>query len=41
VRLIFLDTLQLTAGYSFNPDPKAWEGRGAAFFGLDVLKFFH
>jgi hypothetical protein len=40
-RLTFLDTLQLTAGYSFNPDPKPWEGRGAAFFGLEVLKFFH
>jgi hypothetical protein len=40
-RLTFLDALQLTAGYAWNPSPKPWEGRGAAFFGVDVLKPFH
>jgi hypothetical protein len=40
-RLTFLDTLQLTAGYSVNPTPKPWEGRGAAFFGVEVLRSFH
>jgi hypothetical protein len=40
-RLAFLDAFQVTAGYSFNPDPKPWEGRGAAFFAVEVLKFFH
>jgi hypothetical protein len=41
IRLMLLDSLRLTAGYSFNPNPRSWEGRGAAFFGLDVLKAFH
>jgi hypothetical protein len=41
IRLMLLDSLRLTAGYSFNPNPRSWEGRGAAFFGLDVLKVFH
>lgn len=40
-RLTFLDAFQLTAGYSFNPAPKPWEGRGAAFFGVEVLKSFY
>jgi hypothetical protein len=40
-RLTFLDALQLTAGYSVNPTPKPWEGRGAAFFGVEVLRSFH
>jgi hypothetical protein len=40
-RLTFLDALQLTAGYAWNPTPKPWEGRGAALFGVEVLNLFH
>jgi hypothetical protein len=40
-RLTFVDALRLTAGYAWNPTPKPWEGRGAAFFGLEVLRPFH
>ncbi len=40
-RVTFLDALQLTAGYAWNPTPKPWEGRGAAFFGVEILRPFH
>jgi hypothetical protein len=39
-RLTFVDALQLTAGYAWNPNRKPWEGRGAAFFGLEILRPF-
>jgi hypothetical protein len=32
IRFSLLDTVRFTAGYAFNPNPKPWEGRGAAFF---------
>ncbi len=40
-RLTFLDALQLTAGYAWNPTAKPWEGGGAAFFAVEVLRPFH
>jgi len=39
-RLTFVDALRLTAGYAWNPNRKPWEGRGAAFFGLEILRPF-
>ncbi|MGH9838296.1 MAG: hypothetical protein ACREEM_05895 [Blastocatellia bacterium] len=30
----------VTVGYSFNPDPKPREGRGALFFSMDVTELF-
>jgi hypothetical protein len=40
VRFTVLDTIRLDAGYAVNPDPKPWEGRGAAFFSLEVISLF-
>jgi hypothetical protein len=40
VRFTLLDTVRFTAGYAFNPNPRPWEGRGAAFFSMDILSLF-
>jgi len=40
VRFTLLDTIRFDAGYAVNPDPKPWEGRGAAFFSLEVVSLF-
>jgi hypothetical protein len=40
VRFSLLNTLRFTAGYAFNPNPKPWEGRGAAFASLDIVSLF-
>ena len=40
VRLTLLDTIRFDAGYAFNPNPKPWEGRGAAFFALEIVSLF-
>jgi hypothetical protein len=34
-------SLDLTAGYSWNPRRRAGEGRGAFVFSLDVSDLFH
>ena len=39
-RFTLLDTIRLDAGYAVNPKPKPWEGRGAAFFSLEVIPLF-
>ena len=39
-RFTLLDTIRLDAGYAVNPEPKPWEGRGAAFFSLEVIPLF-
>lgn len=40
IRLTLVDSVRFTAGYAFYPDPRPWEGRGAAFFQLDVVSLF-
>jgi hypothetical protein len=40
IRFTFLNSMRFTGGYAFNPDPKPWEGRGAAFFALEILSLF-
>jgi hypothetical protein len=40
MRFALLDTLRFTAGYAFNPSPKPWEGRGAAFFSMEITSLF-
>jgi hypothetical protein len=40
LRFTLLDTIRLDAGYAVNPEPKPWEGRGAAFFSLEVVSLF-
>jgi hypothetical protein len=40
VRFTLVDTIRLDAGYAVNPDPKPWEGRGAAFFSMQVIPLF-
>lgn len=39
IRLSILDSIRFTAGYAVNPNPKSWEGRGAAFFKLELTSF--
>ena len=39
IRFSILDSIRFTAGYAANPNPKAWEGRGAAFFKLEITSF--
>ena len=39
IRFSILDSIRFTAGYAVNPNPKAWEGRGAAFFKLEITSF--
>jgi hypothetical protein len=41
IRFTFVDSLRLTAGYAFNPNPESWEERGAVYFGLEILSLFH
>ena len=40
VRFTLLDVIRLTCGYAFNPNPKPWEGRGAAFFSMEIVSLF-
>ncbi len=40
IRFSLLDTVRFTAGYAFNPNPKSWEGRGAAFFNMEIVSLF-
>jgi len=40
LRFTLLDTIRVDAGYAVNPNPKPWEGRGAAFFSLIVVSLF-
>jgi len=40
VRLTLLDALRFTAGYAINPNPKPWEGRGAAFLSMEIVSLF-
>ncbi len=40
IRFSLLDTVRFTAGYAFNPNPKSWEGRGAAFFSMEIVSLF-
>ena len=39
IRFSILDSIRFTAGYAVNPNPRAWEGRGAAFFKLEITSF--
>jgi len=41
MRFALLDTLRFTVGYAFNPNPKPWEGRRAAFFSMEITSPFH
>jgi hypothetical protein len=40
LRFTLVDTIRLDAGYAVNPHPKPWEGRGAAFFSLEIVSLF-
>lgn len=40
IRFTLLDAVRFTGGYAFNPNPKPWESRGAAFFSMDVISLF-
>jgi hypothetical protein len=40
IRFTFVDSVRFTAGYAFNPNPEPWEGRGAAYFALEVFSLF-
>jgi hypothetical protein len=40
IRFTFVDSVRFTAGYAFNPNPEPWEGRGAAFFALEIFSLF-
>jgi hypothetical protein len=40
IRFTFVDSIRFTAGYAFNPSPEPWEGRGAAFFALEIFSLF-
>jgi hypothetical protein len=40
IRFTFVDSVRFTAGYAFNPNPEPWEGRGAAYFALELFSLF-
>lgn len=40
VRMTMLSAFRITVGYALNPNPRPWEGRGAAFFSMDILALF-
>jgi hypothetical protein len=40
IRVSLLNSVRVSAGYAFNPNPKPWEGRGAAFASLEIVSLF-